>query len=259
VDLLVRPAQLRDAVEILRRDGFAAPTDRTSGNGLPEIHFRLHDPKGALPAVELHWRIHWYEESFSHGLLQRSAAGQAGYRVARPADELAALLLFFARDGFMGLRQASDIAAWWDRFGAGLPPAGLQPIAERHPEIGHALATAALVADRLVGLPSAELWSERPALRRRSQTAARLANWNLAGSHDRKVTNYHLVDWLLSPPGGGRAALRRQVLREPHPRTGLGRWIEQLRLVLRPPTRLLKSVAGLWRVRGGRSFSPPPD
>ena len=258
VDLLVPAAQLGDAVEILRDDGFGTPADRTSANGLPEIHFRLDDPKGALPSVELHWRVHWYEESFSSELLQRSTFGEAGYRVARPADELASLLLFYARDGFVGLRLASDIAAWWDASGGDLSAGGLQPIADQHPELGFALPTAARVADRLVGLPSADLLDERPALRRRSRTAARLANWNLAGSHDRNVTNYHLVDWLLSPPGGGAAALRRQLLREPRPRTGLGRGIEQLRLVLRPPSRLLKSVAGLWSVRGGRCFSPPP-
>ena len=48
--------------------------------------------------------------------------------------------------------------------GGELSAGGLQPIADQHPEIGFALATAARVADRLVGLPSADLLDERPAL-----------------------------------------------------------------------------------------------
>jgi hypothetical protein len=256
VDLLVFPEHLPEAVEILRSEGFAAPTDRVSKRGLPELHFRLDHPGGKLARVELHWRVHWYEETFSRALLERSELCAGGYRAALAADELAALLLFFARDAFMGLRLASDIAAWWDLLGRDLPRDALRTISLQHPQVSYALATAVSVADRLVGLPSAELLDEATALRSRSRASARLANWNLTGSRGRKVTNYYLVDWLLSPPGEGGSALRRQMLREARPRSGVLRAVEQVRLVLRPPTRLVKSLHGLWAIRGGRDFSP---
>ena len=112
VDLLVEPARLDEAVALVRRDGFAPPPDKRSRAGLPELHYRLDDPTGRLPRVELHWRIHPYEQSFSRDLLRRSAVDGSGVRIACPADELAALLLFYARDGFAGLRLASDLAAW---------------------------------------------------------------------------------------------------------------------------------------------------
>jgi hypothetical protein len=259
VDLLVPVDRLHESVEQLREDGFAAPSERVSRGGLPELHFRLDHPARTMPQVELHWRIHWYEEAFSRALLARSVPCRDGYRVAEPADELAALLLFFARDAFMGLRLASDLAAWWDSFGATVPRGALERIAQEHPEIGCALATAASLADRLVGLPSGDLLDTSPAHFRRSRAAARLANWTLSGSRDQKITNYHLVDLLLSPPGARTGALRRQLFRRPRPRTGLLRGVERIRVVMRPPTRLVKSVAGLWRVRGDRWFAPSVD
>jgi hypothetical protein len=257
VDLLVGPVQLEAAVAVLRQDGFAAPADRPSQNGLPLLHFELRDPRGRLPPVELHWRIHWYEERFSAALLQRSDTGPAGFRIARPEDELAALLLFFARDAFVGLRLACDVAAWWDAFGAGLASLALQPIVDAHPGLRPALATSASLAAAMVGLPAERLLDLRPARARRARAAARLVNWELAGTAGQSLTNYYLADLLLSPPGGARAALRRQLFRAPGPQRGLRRVVDRLRrVVVRPPTRLARSAAGLWRIRGGRSFSP---
>ncbi len=83
VDLLVPAAQLGDAVEILRDDGFGPPADRTSANGLPEIHFRLDDPKGALPER----RASLAHPLVRGELLERAAAAQhvRGSRIPRGA------------------------------------------------------------------------------------------------------------------------------------------------------------------------------
>ena len=52
-----------------------------------------------------------------------------------PADELAALLLYYARDGFAGLRLAADIAAWWDANGRGLPDGALDDLVGAYPAL----------------------------------------------------------------------------------------------------------------------------
>jgi hypothetical protein len=253
IDLLVPPGRLSEAVDLLMADGYAPPSDRTDARGLPELHFRLDHPGGALPRVELHWRVHWYESAFSERLLQESRFGEDGYRVALPEQELAALLLFYARDGLMGLRLLTDVASWWDANGARIPSGGLQRVAEAHRELAPALATSARLAARLSGAPTDELIDPAPALTRRSEAAARLANPLLAGSTDRKITNYHLVDLLLSPAGERAAAVRRHLVRQPRPRTGLSSAFERIRMALRPPTRLVKSGVALWGIRAGRA------
>ena len=157
--------------------------------------------------------------------------------------------------GSSGCASSAILAAWWDAFGQQLAPFALQEIADGYPEARLALATAAEVAGRMVGLPSERLLDQRPAFDRRSRAAARLANWNLAGSLGEKTTTYHLVDLLLSPPGERAAAVRRQLFRDPRP-DGTGARAGALRWGVRPPTRIARSVLGLWRVRGGRTFSP---
>jgi hypothetical protein len=258
VDLLVAAEQLREAVAILREDGFVAPRDPVSKDGLPAMHFQLHHPRGALPEIELHWRLCWYEEGFSATLLRHSAMGPDGIRVAHPPEELAALLLFYARDGFAGLRLAADIAAWWDVMGDTLAPRALEAVAEAHPELRFVLATAAVIAERLVGLPAGRLLDPAPAFTARGRAAARLANWDLSGTPGQHLTNVYLVDLMLSPSGGEWAALRRQLFRMARPRTGAARVVEEIRRhLLRPPTRAARSAAGLWRIRGERTVAPP--
>jgi hypothetical protein len=88
--------------------------------GLPLLHFVLVHERGELPPVELHWRVHWYERSFARERLLPPAVDPPGDWRPAPADELAALLLFYARDGFIDLRLASDLGAWWDVHGAEL-------------------------------------------------------------------------------------------------------------------------------------------
>jgi hypothetical protein len=55
-------------------------------------------------------------DGFSAAVLERSLLVD-GMRRLEPVEQLAALLLFYARDGFLGLRFVADIAAWWDRHG----------------------------------------------------------------------------------------------------------------------------------------------
>ena len=68
------------------------------------LHVRLlHD--AGLPDIELHWRVHWYEAEFGALALARAESGPDGVRRLRTEDDLAALMLYQARDGFAGLLQ----------------------------------------------------------------------------------------------------------------------------------------------------------
>jgi hypothetical protein len=88
---------------VLRAEGYTLLDDRLDRRGRPDLHHRLEHP--GRPAIDLHWRLHWHEEAFARDLLGRARA--TGTIAA--ADEAAALLLFYARDGFYGLRLAADI------------------------------------------------------------------------------------------------------------------------------------------------------
>jgi len=113
IDLLVSPEQLVRAVEVVGELGYAAPTDYVQDCGLPQLHFLLAHRRQKLPPVELHWRVHWYERSFAHERLLPPVGDSSGDWRPAPADELVALLLFYARDGFIDLRLATDLSAWW--------------------------------------------------------------------------------------------------------------------------------------------------
>lgn len=59
---------------------------------LPPLHRSLRHRDGALPDVEVHWRVHWYETAFARTLLTEGAKRDGG---PLPAPlELATLLLF---------------------------------------------------------------------------------------------------------------------------------------------------------------------
>jgi hypothetical protein len=237
IDLLVAPEQLSMAVEVVRGFGYGVPTDHVEARGLPLLHFALVHERGELPPVELHWRIHWYERDFARQRLlppewtanqpftpaahvrERITRGghvYAGYTPAAwrplPVHELAALLLFYARDGFVDLRLASDLGAWWDRFGADLSRGALGELACAYPKLARALVAAAVAADEVVGLPSDFLLGGtlRPDLRGRA--AVRLANPNPRSSRSQLHADMGLIDGLLLPRGGFAAFWRRQVL-----------------------------------------------
>jgi hypothetical protein len=242
VDVLVKSDRLASAAAALERIGFARAGGSATGRR-PPLHVRLVH-RGGLPDVELHWRVHWYEERFSAELLARAGA----------AHEYAALLLFWARDGFAGLRLAADIARWWDMRGERLPDEALVAVAERHPALRRPLAVAAWNAQRLVGVPS-------PFTFRRPPPAVRLGTWRLAGDDDQIRANTTLIDLLLAPPNGRGDFVRRHVLLPDavllergaaRNRLGRARALHVLRLAAR-------YIIALWRIRGGREWAPPPS
>jgi hypothetical protein len=212
VDLLVAPEQLREAVEVVRALGYGAPTDHVLEDGLPLLHFRMLDERGKLPPLELHWRVHWYERSFApERLLPPTASPWDGWRPA-PAEELAALLLFYARDGFIDLRIAADLSAWWDARGGELPPAAFAQLLNAHPQFAHALPAAARVAENVVGLPAQRLLGEAAKLGARERLAVRLANPHPNSSTPQLYADMGLIDGLLAPRGGFGEFVRRQLL-----------------------------------------------
>jgi hypothetical protein len=214
IDLLVSSEQIALAVEIVRELGYGAPTDHVNESGLPVLHYTLVHDKDELPPVEIHWRIHWYERHFAYERLLPAPGAHADWR-PDPADELAALLLFYARDGFIDMRLAADLGAWWDTFGARLKRGALSELVRAYPALARPLRVALLVGRRVVGLPVAEIAGDLPRPDVRERIAARLANPNPHTSQSQLYADKGLIDGLLMPPGGFRAFVRRQVL-PPH-------------------------------------------
>jgi hypothetical protein len=211
VDLLVDPEDLRAAVDVVRELGYDAPSDPVDRNGLPLLHFALIHGRGELPPVEIHWRIHWYEQSFSRERLLPATVDRTGRWRPEPVDELAALLLFYARDGFIDLRLAADLSAWWDVYGSELPPGALGELLASHPELERAIVTAVAVAEQTVGLPAERVLESMPSLGRRGRMVVRLANPNPHASQSQLYADIGLIDGLLAPRGGFGAFVRRQV------------------------------------------------
>jgi hypothetical protein len=212
VDLLVPPDRLRAAVEVMRRLGYAAPTDHLRKDGLPLLHLQLVHEQGKLPPIELHWRVHWYERSFAEERLLPPTPDPSGAWRPAPADELAALLLFYARDGFVDLRLASDISAWWDVYGSELPPQALERPLEAHPALQRVIRGAARAAEKVVGLPLGRLLRMPGKPDFRERLAVRLVNPNPRSSRSQLYADMGLIDGLLAPPGGFKAFVRRQLL-----------------------------------------------
>jgi hypothetical protein len=212
IDLLVEPAHLADAVELVRRLGYDAPSDYVHDCGLPTLHFALLHGRGALPPVELHWRIHWYERSFARERLLPPAVAQSSAWRPAPADELAALLLFYARDGFVDLRLASDLSAWWDTFGGDVQVGTLDDLLRAYPAFARVIPVAAQVAEKIVGTPITEIITDMPRLTLRDRMAVRLADPNPRFSAHQLYADIGLIDGLLMPPGGFGAFMRRNVV-----------------------------------------------
>jgi hypothetical protein len=208
IDLLVAPHQLDQAVAVVRGMGYGAPADEVGAAGLPLLHFALEHPQ--MPTVELHWRIHWYEDRFAHERLVAPRGAAPGWRPA-PADELASLLLFYARDGFVGLRLAVDLSAWWDSFGAAIEPRALDAVITAYPRLRRALLVSLAVAERVIGLPAARVATTPSRLRVRDRMAVRLADPSPRVGEAQQYADMGFVDGLLTPVSELGAFLRRQV------------------------------------------------
>jgi hypothetical protein len=209
VDLLVGAEDLHRAVEVTRKLGYEGPIDRPMADGLPLLHFSLTHKAGELPPLELHWRIHWYERRFARErLLPPSPESPNDWRPA-PEDELAALLLYYARDGFTGLRQASDLGAWWDRLGPEVSDNALEEIGAAHPALAPALTAALARGKSTVGVPRSLSPSK---LGSRQRIAVQLAiREPVYRSREQLFAEIGLIDGLLTPPSGLGAFVRRQI------------------------------------------------
>jgi Uncharacterised nucleotidyltransferase len=212
IDLLVSPDQLHAAVDVVRELGYAAPTDHVDASGLPLLHLVLTHARGELPPVELHWRVHWYERRFAAERLLPTDISLPGAWRPPPVAELTALLLFYARDGFIDLRLASDLGAWWDACGDGVQLGELDELVLTYPELARVVPAALLVAGRTVGLPAPRIMRSPSPLGVRQRVAARLANPNPHSSESQVYADMGLIDGLLAPPGGLGAFVRRQLL-----------------------------------------------
>ncbi len=194
---------------MVREFGYGAPLDAVDARGLPLLHLVLEHRDGTLPPVEVHWRIHWYESRFATDRLLPPEPGDGEWR-PEVVDDLGSLLLFYARDGFTGLRQASDLAAWWDRFGDEVEPGSIGALGEHYPELRDAWLTALAVAERVVGVPGARLAGE-PRLGPRARVALRLADPRPYASEAQMFAEIGLIDGLLAPMAALPAFVRRQV------------------------------------------------
>ncbi len=261
VDLLVRREDLPSALLTLAHLGYVKEVTPVRSHGLPDIHYLLRNPHAGLPRIDLHWRVHWYEEGFSRVLLGRSRRGHSGFLEPEPKDELATLMLLYARDGFFGLRTAADIAAWCDRHLAG-EESPLDRHWREHPRLRNPLAAAALAAERAVGIPASALVPEYALRRRRPRLAAALSSWNQVGELDQLAANVAVVDALLSPAAELRHFARRRLfVTRPQIELMYGlsasaRFrVTAMRLVHGPKVAL-RCLAGLWsgvrRSREGR-------
>lgn len=246
IDLLVPAERIEDAVAVLRERGYSAPTDVRRSNGLPDLHFELHHP--SQPSVDLHWRVYWYESAFSEQLIARAEPRRDGLLRAQPDDLMASLLLFYARDGFHGVRMAADIAAWWDRHGEALPPRALGQHAARFPELAPALSAAARAVENLAGVPARGWLGAECERTRRVATAARLADWRQAGDRDQMSANISLVGGLLRPPGSLPEFARRELLL---PSEG------PVTSAVHAAKVVARSAFALWKVRGDRRWVEP--
>jgi hypothetical protein len=215
IDLLVAHEQLGEAVDVVRGLGYAAPIAHVGARDLPLLHYALIHEHDQLPPVELHWRVHWYEDHFAGERLLTPRPDLSGAWRPAPIDEVAALLLFYARDGFTNLRLAADIGAWWDAFGVELQPRSLDDLIDVYPAFERVLGVAVRVAEQMVGLPADHLTERGRCLGARGRVALHLADPYPRSSEAQLYADMGLIDGLLAPPGTFRAFLRRQVILPP--------------------------------------------
>jgi hypothetical protein len=253
IDLLVAPRELNAAVGVIRKMSYAAPTDYVYNDGLPLLHLTLMHDRCELPPVEIHWRVHWYDRDFACERLLPPVADPLGQWRPAPTDELAALLLFYARDGFVDLRLAADLGAWWDVHGSDLPRGAMAELLDAYPGLGRVIPAATMAAGQVVGLPSSDIIGNTPSIGIRGRVAVRLANPHPQSNSRQLYAEIGLIDGLLAPRGGLGSFVRRNVLpppavlmqqarhaERPRPRTPLARGMGVLARYGLAMTRLLR-------------------
>jgi Uncharacterised nucleotidyltransferase len=219
IDVLVDRSHLGCAVEAMEPLGWRP---EAGSDDLPVLHLRLLHRAG-LPDVELHWRVHWYEAEFGARALARAKRGPEGVRRLRAEDDLTALMLYQARDGFAGLRYPTDVAAWWDAHQQ--PSVGplLEPIVRAHPALTRALTASATLLDRLVGVPAGSLVECPRRLPLGPRAAIALANPLMLGKPPQITAEVSLVDGLLAPRDQRAAFFRRRAMPRARELPGSGR------------------------------------
>ena len=211
IDILVSPEDLAGAVATVEGLGWRWAPDASRPGRLPLLHETLVHP--SLPRIELHWRIHWYERRFAADALARATRATADAPLEmQPLDGLIALMLFYARDGFAGLRFPADAAALWDvKFAGSAGPAPGDLVAELYPGL---MAPVSVASSLLVGLVGIPLGHPRVAPFR-WRVAAGLASPFLDGGRLQAEANAGLTDLLLAPPSAAGDALRRVMRNAP--------------------------------------------
>jgi len=263
IDLLVAETDLIAAVDVLTKLGYRrAPRADPPHLSRPDLHECLRSAAG-LPEVELHWRVHHYERGFSAQMLQRALPGPDGCLSPTVPDELIALLLFYARDGLVGLRLLADLTGWWDYFGSTLGPGEADGLVREYPTIISAIATAALTAKCLGGLPAEELFASA-ILSSASQRAMRLSNWCVRGRRSAIAANLLMIDCLLGPPAQWRALGRRHLwpdeaaLGDVWSDIGLTRSALMRARILHLMRLSARCLIALWQLRRGGEWAPVP-
>jgi hypothetical protein len=211
IDILVAASDLAGAINVVETMDWRWQRPSERRGELPVLHETLTHP--ALPRVELHWRVHWYEDRFADDALQRAERPdvRAPLRMM-PADGLATLMLIYARDGLSGLRTPADIAAWWDTRCAGEDlEALIESIGGAYPALKAPLSVGTAVLGPLVGLPTRSPSQQRF----RWKVAAELATPFYEGGDAQVKANASLVDLLLAPPKGSGASLCRELQKVP--------------------------------------------
>ncbi|HET6449411.1 MAG TPA: nucleotidyltransferase family protein [Conexibacter sp.] len=262
VDLLVDPHDVLRACAVLGEFGYrdSSADAMRDAHGRPVLHHALTPSTPGLPPIDLHWRVHWYEEAYATEVVSHSIADPLRVRRPRPEDELAMLLLMFARDGFVGLRLATDVAAWWDTHGAMVATGAIGAIADRHPALAEPLAAAGRCAQRAVGLPAAALGLSAPRSVR-ARTATRLLNWPARGSRAQVLANASLVDGLLTPRGQYHAFVSRHLSRTASVSSSSGATAgptRPLSATLHPLRVAARYAVALARIAVRREWAPLP-
>jgi hypothetical protein len=205
IDILVAPSDLSNAVATVAELGWHWETDVWRSGGLPALHETLAHP--TLPRIELHWRMHWYERRFAADTLARAQQLRPGEPLRmRPLDGLIALMLFYTRDGFAGLRFPADAAAWWDlRCEGSGNPLSTGDVVDCYPELAGPVRVASNLFDEIVGVPVQQA-DELPF---RWRVAAGLATPFLDAGRQQAEANAGLTDLLLAPTKAAGDAMRR--------------------------------------------------